>query len=70
MGLSPRDSNPGDTGEPLLDPTKPAGRTLALVPQIVDAVSCRYRGRGIGDGRGIAAALAFGGSGVHLARPF
>ena len=45
--------------------------TLALVPQIVDAVSVPVIATGgIADGRGIAAALALGASGVQLGTAF
>lgn len=45
--------------------------TLALVPQIVDAVSVPViAAGGIGDGRGIAAAFALGASGVQMGTVF
>lgn len=45
--------------------------TLALVPQVVDAVSVPVvAAGGIGDGRGIAAAFALGASGVQIGTGF
>ncbi len=45
--------------------------TLALVPQIVDAVDIPvFAAGGIGDGRGIAAALALGADGVWMGTAF
>lgn len=45
--------------------------TLALVPQIVDAVAVPViAAGGIGDGRGIAAALALGAAGVQMGTAF
>ncbi len=56
---------------------QPGGRSgdgvgsLALVPQVVDAVSLPViAAGGIGDGRGIAAALALGAAGVQLGTAF
>lgn len=45
--------------------------TLALVPQVVDAVGCPVLAAGgIGDGRGLAAALALGAVGVQVGTRF
>lgn len=54
-------------------PTAPADGvgTMALVPQVVDAVSVPViAAGGIGDGRGIAAALALGACGVQMGTAF
>ena len=53
-----------------LDVTRQAG-TMALVPQIVDAVDCPViAAGGITDGRGIAAALMLGASAVQMGTAF
>ena len=52
------------------DITRQAG-TMALVPQVVDAVKVPViAAGGIGDGRGIAAALALGAAGVQIGTAF
>ena len=54
-------------------PLRPEVGTLALVPQVVDAVGSDIpvvASGGIMDGRGIAAALALGASGVSLGTRF
>lgn len=54
-----------------LGPRGAAMGTLALVPQVVDAVSVPViAAGGIADGRGIAAALALGAAGVQLGTAF
>ena len=45
--------------------------TMVLVPQVVDAVRCPvFAAGGIGDGRGLAAALALGANGVQMGTMF
>ncbi|MFC1859034.1 NAD(P)H-dependent flavin oxidoreductase [Thermodesulfobacteriota bacterium] len=45
--------------------------TFALVPQVVDAIGCPVLAAGgIGDGRGLAAALALGAEGVQMGTQF
>ena len=54
----------------LTEPWEAVG-TMALVPQVVDAVSVPViAAGGIGDGRGIAAALALGAAGVQMGTAF
>jgi nitronate monooxygenase len=56
-----------------VDPARSEVGTLALVPQVVDAVGSRVpvvASGGIMDGRGIAAALALGAAGVSLGTRF
>jgi nitronate monooxygenase len=50
---------------------RPAVGTLALVPQVVDAVAIPvYAAGGIADGRGLAAALVLGAAGVQVGTAF
>lgn len=61
----------GHRGAFLDDPGRSLVGTLALVPQVVDAVSVPViAAGGIMDGRGIAAALALGAAGVQLGTAF
>ena len=55
----------GHRGMFLVDDISRQAGTMALVPQVVDAVKVPViAAGGIGDGRGIAAALALGAAGV------
>jgi nitronate monooxygenase len=61
----------GHRGTFLAEPERSLVGTLALVPQVIDAVSVPViAAGGIMDGRGIAAALALGAQGVHLGTAF
>lgn len=55
----------------MLDPDRETIGTIALVPQIVDAVSCPVLAAGgIADGRGLAAALALGAVAAQIGTAF
>jgi len=55
----------------LVDDIARQAGTMALVPQVVDAVKVPViAAGGIGDGRGIAAALALGAAGVQMGTAF
>ena len=55
----------------LQEPEQSLTGTMALVPQVVDAVSCPVIAAGaIADGRGIAAALSLGAAGVQIGTAF
>ena len=57
----------GHRGMFLTDDIAGQAGTMALVPQVVDAVKVPViAAGGIGDGRGIAAALALGAAGVQI----
>lgn len=61
----------GHRGMFLTDDTARQPGTMALVPQVVDAVKVPViAAGGIGDGRGIAAALALGAGGVQIGTAF
>jgi nitronate monooxygenase len=61
----------GHRGMFLVDDIARQAGTMALVPQVVDAVKVPViAAGGIGDGRGIAAALALGAAGVQLGTAF
>lgn len=61
----------GHRGSFLAPPDESLVGTLALVPQVVDAVSVPViASGGIGDGRGIAAVLALGAAGAQLGTAF
>jgi len=61
----------GHRGSFLAPPDESLVGTLSLVPQVVDAVSVPViAAGGIGDGRGIAAALALGAEGAQLGTVF
>ncbi len=61
----------GHRGMFLVDDIARQAGTMALVPQVVDAVKVPViAAGGIGDGRGIAAALALGAAGVQMGTVF
>ena len=61
----------GHRGMFLVDDIARQAGTMALVPQVVDAVKIPViAAGGIGDGRGIAAALALGAAGVQMGTAF
>ncbi|MDP3161780.1 MAG: nitronate monooxygenase [Reyranella sp.] len=61
----------GHRGMFLVDDISRQAGTMALVPQVVDAVKVPViAAGGIGDGRGIAAALALGAAGVQIGTAF
>jgi len=61
----------GHRGSFLVDDIARQAGTMALVPQVVDAVKVPViAAGGIGDGRGIAAALALGAAGVQIGTAF
>jgi nitronate monooxygenase len=61
----------GHRGMFLVDDVARQAGTMALVPQVVDAVKVPViAAGGIGDGRGIAAALALGAAGVQMGTAF
>lgn len=61
----------GHRGMFLVDDIARQAGTMALVPQVVDAVKVPViAAGGIGDGRGIAAALALGAAGVQIGTAF
>lgn len=58
-------------GDKPLSPGASSVSTLALVPQVVDAVACPVvAAGGLADGRGLVAALALGASGILLGTRF
>ncbi len=61
----------GHRGMFLVDDISRQAGTMALVPQVVDAVKVPViAAGGIGDGRGVAAALALGAAGVQIGTAF
>jgi nitronate monooxygenase len=61
----------GHRGTFVPSPNRPAVGTLALVPQVADAVSVPvFAAGGIADGRGLAAAIVLGAAGAQIGTSF